>query len=49
MFKKLLTMLNTYLERMAYERAYRKAGTDDDCMAIAEEGMDEYKKQLDCK
>ena len=35
------------LKRAEYVRSYRKAGKDDEIMAIAEEGMTEYLQDLE--
>ncbi len=35
------------LNRAEYVRSYRKAGSDEDILSIAEEGMEDYLKQLE--
>ncbi len=41
-----LTLYLEHLEKAEYIKSYRKASEDKDIMAIAEEGMEDYLKQL---
>jgi hypothetical protein len=36
-----------HLEKAEYVRSYKKAGNDKDILAIAEEGMSDYLRQLE--
>lgn len=36
-----------HLEKAEYVRSYKQAGTDQDVFAIAEEGMQDYLRQLE--
>lgn len=42
-----LTIYLDQLNRAAYVKSYRNMAKDEDVMAIAEEGMEDYMQQLD--
>jgi len=46
LIEKALRIYLDQLNRAEYVKSYKKAADDDDIMAIAEEGMEEYLKQL---
>jgi metal-responsive CopG/Arc/MetJ family transcriptional regulator len=47
LIEKALRIYMEHLERAEYIKSYKKAGQDDEIMSIAEEGMEEYLKQLE--
>jgi len=46
LIEKALRIYLDQLNRAEYVKSYKQAGQDQDVMAIAEEGMEEYLKQL---
>lgn len=47
LIEKALTIYLDQLNKAEYIKSYRRAGEDADIMAIAEEGMEDYFKQLE--
>lgn len=46
LMEKALRIYLDQLNRAEYVKSYKMAGDDDDILSIAEEGMEEYMKQL---
>jgi len=47
LIEKALRIYLDHLNRAEYVKSYKQAAKDDDIMAIAEEGMEDYLQQLD--
>ena len=47
LIEKALRIYLDQLNRAEYVKSYKQAAKDDDIMAIAEEGMEDYLQQLD--
>lgn len=47
LIEKALTIYLDQIKRAEYIQSYKKAGQDSDIMAIAEEGMENYFKQIE--
>ena len=46
LIEKALRLYLTHLEKAEYIQSYRKAANDEDVLLIAEEGMEDYLRQL---
>lgn len=47
LIEKALRLYLEHLEKAEYIKSYRQAATDKDILAIAEEGMEDYLRQLE--